>query len=132
MGRPAVQAASPASRPAERPAEPTPIAGTPDEYDSIEAQALALWHGGRRDEALALLETRLARTKGDSAASDTGAGAALLGRERRPSPLFFFIIAFALFAAAAYGSMIALVTWVQPHQHEFVVDIPPERLRPAE
>lgn len=43
--------------------------------------------------------------------------------------LFRFVVILCLIAAAIYGSMVALVTFVEPHQREMTVRIPNERLR---
>ena len=44
--------------------------------------------------------------------------------------LIRFLIVLGVIAAAIYGSMIALVTFVEPHQREITVRVPNERLRP--
>jgi hypothetical protein len=45
--------------------------------------------------------------------------------------LFRFLTTLAVLAGIAYGSMYALVLYVEPNQGEMTVRIPPERLNPA-
>lgn len=45
--------------------------------------------------------------------------------------LFRFLTTLAILAGIAYGSMYALVLYVEPKQGEMTVRIPPEKLNPA-
>lgn len=44
--------------------------------------------------------------------------------------LFRFLFFCATIAAFVYGTMLALVTFVEPHEREVVVRIPSERVNP--
>ena len=51
--------------------------------------------------------------------------------ERDPMPtLFRFVVTLAVLAGIVYGTMFALVMFVNPKQAELSVRIPPERLAP--
>ena len=102
------------------------------EYEQLERQALALWSSGRKDEALALVERRIAQAKGRPSTAKNAAAASVRApsrpARRLPSSLRFAIIA-GLVLASAYGAMVALAA-VEPRQREFVIDVAPERLQP--
>ncbi len=42
--------------------------------------------------------------------------------------LFRFLLILAILAALVYGGMVALVTYVEPQQHEIVQTVSPSRL----
>jgi hypothetical protein len=103
---------------------------------AVEREALALWSKGQKQQALRLLEQRLAsesRGSGPAAArylelEPLAPSAAPRRAPRRP--LLRLGLAALFVVAAGWGAAIGLVTFVHPDQREVAIDIPAERLLP--